>query len=129
MTLQAYMMEKFQLSYNDAFRLVQMRRFCVSPNEGFQAQLLEYEPIYMASKMALASDGGGCGGREKRSAAMDDDDDDDDERASETTEQMASARDPSHFGPGEVYEPLPGHGAYASNQSGRSAPSGDGMES
>lgn len=31
--------------------LVQQRRFCINPNEGFIMQLREYEPIYKAEKM------------------------------------------------------------------------------
>lgn len=46
--LVSFMMERYNLSYAEALRLVQLRRFCVSPNEGFQAQLQEYEPIYKA---------------------------------------------------------------------------------
>lgn len=34
-----------------AYMLVQQRRFCISPNEGFIIQLREYEPIYKAEKM------------------------------------------------------------------------------
>lgn len=30
--------------------MVQQRRFCINPNEGFMAQLREYEPIYQAHK-------------------------------------------------------------------------------
>lgn len=30
--------------------MVQGSRFCVNPNEGFMAQLREYEPIYQAQK-------------------------------------------------------------------------------
>jgi len=44
----AYLMETFGQTYKDAFLYVQQRRFCISPNEGFVRQLLEYEPIYLA---------------------------------------------------------------------------------
>lgn len=30
--------------------MVQQRRFCINPNEGFMTQLREYEPIYQAEK-------------------------------------------------------------------------------
>lgn len=33
-----------------AYAIVQQRRFCINPNEGFMAQLREYEPIYQAQK-------------------------------------------------------------------------------
>lgn len=36
------------LFYREAFKLVKERRACISPNEGFVAQLAEYEPIYRA---------------------------------------------------------------------------------
>ncbi|KAK7792264.1 hypothetical protein R5R35_000070 [Gryllus longicercus] len=46
----AYIMEKYGLSCNCAFNLVQQRRFCINPNEGFMAQLAEFEPIYKAQR-------------------------------------------------------------------------------
>lgn len=36
--------------FRDAFSLVQQRRFCINPNEGFMAQLKEFEPIYKAQR-------------------------------------------------------------------------------
>jgi len=30
--------------------IVQQKRFCINPNEGFMSQLREYEPIYQAEK-------------------------------------------------------------------------------
>ncbi|XP_077989228.1 serine/threonine/tyrosine-interacting protein B-like [Glandiceps talaboti] len=47
----AYVIETFGLSYKDAFRFVQQRRFCINPNEGFAHQLTEYEAIYQARLM------------------------------------------------------------------------------
>ncbi|KAK0083449.1 hypothetical protein PV326_006722 [Microctonus aethiopoides] len=47
----AYMME------NEAFAIVQQRRFCVNPNEGFLAQLHEYEPIYQAQRISGKNEG------------------------------------------------------------------------
>lgn len=44
----AYVMEKYGLTYKQAFRHVQARRFCINPNDGFAQQLQEYEPIYLA---------------------------------------------------------------------------------
>lgn len=35
----AYIMQKYDYCYNDALRVVQSKRFCVSPNEGFKSQL------------------------------------------------------------------------------------------
>nr|CAD7592310.1 unnamed protein product [Timema genevievae] len=59
----AYIMEKYGLTckitftnfsinfkLREAFSLVQQRRFCINPNEGFIAQLAEFEPIYKAQR-------------------------------------------------------------------------------
>lgn len=45
----AYMMEKYGLSYKKAHALLQAKRFCVNPNEGFSRQLMAYESIYLAN--------------------------------------------------------------------------------
>lgn len=47
----AYIMETYELSQAQAYIIVQQRRFCINPNEGFIIQLREYEPIYKAEKM------------------------------------------------------------------------------
>lgn len=36
--------------FRQAYAIVQQRRFCINPNEGFMTQLREYEPIYQAQK-------------------------------------------------------------------------------
>lgn len=46
----AYVMETYGLSQIHAYTIVQQKRFCINPNEGFMAQLREYEPIYQAQK-------------------------------------------------------------------------------
>ncbi|XP_076657110.1 serine/threonine/tyrosine-interacting protein [Halictus rubicundus] len=46
----AYVMETYGLSQTRAYAMVQQRRFCINPNEGFMTQLKEYEPIYQAQK-------------------------------------------------------------------------------
>ncbi|XP_012278740.1 serine/threonine/tyrosine-interacting protein isoform X2 [Orussus abietinus] len=46
----AYVMETYGLTQTQAYAIVQQRRFCINPNEGFMAQLREYEPIYQAQK-------------------------------------------------------------------------------
>ncbi|XP_066581020.1 serine/threonine/tyrosine-interacting protein-like isoform X2 [Prorops nasuta] len=46
----AYIMETYGLSQARAYTIVQQIRFCINPNEGFMAQLREYEPIYQAQK-------------------------------------------------------------------------------
>jgi len=51
-----YIMEKYGLTYREAFLLVQQRRFCISPNERFAQQLQDYEPIYRARFSTLNSE-------------------------------------------------------------------------
>lgn len=46
----AYMMETYGLSQSQAYTIVKQKRYCINPNEGFMAQLKEYEPIYQAQK-------------------------------------------------------------------------------
>lgn len=46
----AYLMETYGLSQTQAYMIVQKRRYCINPNEGFLMQLREYEPIYQAQK-------------------------------------------------------------------------------
>ncbi|KAJ8984498.1 hypothetical protein NQ317_014588 [Molorchus minor] len=58
----AYIMEKFGLSYSDALR---KKRASINPNEGFQAQLAEYEPIYKA-RQTLANGESSSDRRPKR---------------------------------------------------------------
>ncbi|KAJ3341380.1 hypothetical protein HDU93_005016 [Gonapodya sp. JEL0774] len=43
-----YLMESKKMDFPTAYMMVQNRRFCVNPNEGFKSQLKEYEPIYTA---------------------------------------------------------------------------------
>ncbi|CED82691.1 phosphatases ii [Phaffia rhodozyma] len=50
-----YVMVAKQLSYEDAVRWVQSRRYCMSLNQGFLNQLKEYEPIYRASVHSLSA--------------------------------------------------------------------------
>ncbi|KAF5288875.1 hypothetical protein FQA39_LY03754 [Lamprigera yunnana] len=47
----AYIMEKLSLTSNDAYSLVKERRLRIQPNEGFFAQLIEYEPIYKTKQV------------------------------------------------------------------------------
>jgi len=49
-----FVMQYYQLSWEDALHMVQNRRYCISPNGGFLTQLKEYEAIYRAS-VAVAS--------------------------------------------------------------------------
>ncbi|XP_029165202.1 serine/threonine/tyrosine-interacting protein-like isoform X1 [Nylanderia fulva] len=51
----AYVMETYGISHMEAYLIVQQRRFCINPNDGFMMQLREYEPIYKAEKMLKRS--------------------------------------------------------------------------
>jgi len=44
-----FVMQHFQIAWEDAMHYVQNRRYCISPNSGFISQIKEYEPIYKAS--------------------------------------------------------------------------------
>ncbi|KAJ8927968.1 hypothetical protein NQ314_019493 [Rhamnusium bicolor] len=61
----AYIMEKFGLSSSEALQFVKEKRSSVNPNEGFRAQLIEYEPIYKA-RQTLANGESSCDSRQKR---------------------------------------------------------------
>ncbi|RXW23403.1 hypothetical protein EST38_g2465 [Candolleomyces aberdarensis] len=49
-----FVMQHYQLSWEDALHMVQNRRYCISPNGGFLTQIKEYEAIYKAN-IAVAS--------------------------------------------------------------------------
>lgn len=68
----AYVMGKLGVSSAEAIRIVQRRRFCIFPNEGFRRQLLEYEPILKArcESVGLNSSFSDSGGRSDNSSAM-----------------------------------------------------------
>ncbi|KAI0051131.1 phosphatases II [Auriscalpium vulgare] len=44
-----FVMQHYELSWEDALHLVQNRRYCISPNGGFLTQIKEYESIYKAN--------------------------------------------------------------------------------
>ena len=46
----AYLMESQGMNFQSAYALVQNKRFCINPNEGFKYQLKEYEPIFLAKR-------------------------------------------------------------------------------
>jgi len=52
-----YVMEQYNMSWEDALHLVQNRRYCISPNGGFLSQIKEYESIYKANN-ELSKHGG-----------------------------------------------------------------------
>ncbi|XP_022918670.1 serine/threonine/tyrosine-interacting protein-like [Onthophagus taurus] len=55
----AYIMEKFGLTYREAYAYAKDRRACIKPNDGFISQLEEYEPIYRA-RQSLEQGGTSC---------------------------------------------------------------------
>jgi len=72
-----FVMQHYQLSWEDALHLVQNRRYCISPNGGFLTQIKEYESIYKANlAVSTFPVSHQAVSRRKR----EDDDDDDDER-------------------------------------------------
>ncbi|TFK40725.1 protein-tyrosine phosphatase-like protein [Crucibulum laeve] len=73
-----FVMQYYQMSWEEALHTVQNRRYCISPNGGFLTQIKEYEAIYRASNAVAAYPS------VQRSVARrkrtDEDDEDDDER-------------------------------------------------
>ena len=45
-----FVMQHYQLSWEDALHMVQNRRYCISPNGGFltQIKVFEYKTIYLS---------------------------------------------------------------------------------
>ncbi|KAF8606906.1 phosphatases II, partial [Ceratobasidium sp. AG-I] len=90
-----YVMERFQLVWDEALQMVQNRRYCISPNNGFITQIKEYESIYRAQKaMQSAPVPAGSDTAKPAPARRKRDDDDDDEdsdtrRRPEPTEMQA----------------------------------------
>jgi len=74
-----FVMQHYQLSWEDALHLVQNRRYCISPNGGFLTQIKEYESIYKAS-LAVSTFPANHQGAFRRKRGDDDDDNDEDER-------------------------------------------------
>lgn len=69
-----YIMEKYGLSYKNAYMFVQQKRFCINPNEGFAQQLTEYEPIYRARQCTNIADISCPTGSLKRKCQFEEDD-------------------------------------------------------
>lgn len=71
----AYIMVKFSLTCSEAISWVRSRRYCISLNEGFQHQLLEYEHIYKAQlfNSAIESSSQSIGVPTKKRKHMDSD--------------------------------------------------------
>ncbi|KAL1757942.1 protein-tyrosine phosphatase-like protein [Schizophyllum commune] len=73
-----FVMQYYQLNWEDALHLVQNRRYCISPNGGFLTQIKEYEAIYRAS-IAVAQHPH-MGDRQARRKRADDESDDENDR-------------------------------------------------
>ncbi|KAI5122465.1 hypothetical protein M0805_008776 [Coniferiporia weirii] len=76
-----YVMQYYQMSWEDALHTVQNRRYCISPNGGFLTQIKEYESIYKASVAVMANPGRHAAvSRRKRDDEADSDDPREDDR-------------------------------------------------
>ncbi|XP_014288725.1 serine/threonine/tyrosine-interacting protein [Halyomorpha halys] len=62
----AYIMERYGITCKRAHEIVQHRRFCINPNEGFMAQLREFEAIYRAQRELTDVQPSSAKGRHKR---------------------------------------------------------------
>jgi serine/threonine/tyrosine-interacting protein len=58
--------------FRKAYSIVQQRRFCINPNDGFIGQLREYEPIYQAQKTLKYGQQASTNQRSKRTLHMTD---------------------------------------------------------
>ncbi|KAK0041573.1 serine/threonine/tyrosine-interacting protein B [Biomphalaria pfeifferi] len=67
----AYVMVKGTMSYREAFAYVRNKRFCISLNEGFSQQLLEYEHIYRAELLFACQTSAQSGKRKRFDLEMD----------------------------------------------------------
>ncbi|KAB5595939.1 Serine/threonine/tyrosine-interacting protein [Ceratobasidium theobromae] len=89
-----YVMERFQLVWDDALQMVQNKRYCISPNNGFITQIKEYESIYKAqqaiqSASPTASVPRSAQARRKREEDDEDEEESDTRRRPEPTEMQA----------------------------------------
>jgi len=67
----AYLMETYGIDFKAALNHVQQRRFCVQPNDGFEQQLREFEPIYRARVEMSGKEGERGGGKREREEGSD----------------------------------------------------------
>ena len=72
----AYIMQTYGQDFKSALNYVQQRRFCVQPNDGFEQQLKEFEPIYRARIESRPETRGGVMSGSKRSLEDDSDTED-----------------------------------------------------
>lgn len=86
-----YVMQRLQITWEDALHMVQNRRYCISPNGGFLTQIKEYESIYKAS-LAVRSFPQQGGGNTRRKRA-DDSDDEESARVEDRKRQLVEDED------------------------------------
>jgi len=67
----AYLMETYCMDFKSALNHVQQKRFCVQPNDGFEQQLKEFEPIYKARVEVAAREAVMKRGREEEEEDLD----------------------------------------------------------
>ncbi|KAJ6512109.1 protein-tyrosine phosphatase-like protein [Mycena vitilis] len=96
-----FVMQHYQLSWEDALHMVQNRRYCISPNGGFLTQLKEYEAIYRASIAISAYPA--TNRTISRRKREDDDDEDGIERYDERKRALVDSSDDSPAAPS--YDP------------------------
>ncbi|KAF9046505.1 protein-tyrosine phosphatase-like protein [Panaeolus papilionaceus] len=89
-----FVMQHYQLSWEEALHLVQNRRYCISPNGGFLTQIKEYEAIYKAN-VALASYPRTQSTVPRRKRG-DDDEEDEDDREDGRKRPLIEVVDPQH---------------------------------
>jgi len=75
-----FVMQHYNLSWEDALHMVQNRRYCISPNGGFLTQIKEYEAIYRANRAVASYPTMPRTSRRKREDDDEEEDDRDDDR-------------------------------------------------
>ncbi|TRM61064.1 protein-tyrosine phosphatase-like protein [Schizophyllum amplum] len=88
-----FVMQYYQLNWEDALHLVQNRRYCISPNGGFLTQIKEYEAIYRANIAVAAHPQ--MGERTTRRKRSDDDEEDENDRAMEDRKRALVDHNPA----------------------------------
>ncbi|KAF8644532.1 hypothetical protein AX16_008408 [Volvariella volvacea WC 439] len=89
-----FVMQHYQLSWEDALHMVQNRRYCISPNGGFLTQIKEYEAIYRAN-LAVAAYPSGTRAAPRRKRE-DDDDDEENHREDDRKRALVSSDSETH---------------------------------
>ncbi|GJE97202.1 phosphatases II [Phanerochaete sordida] len=87
-----YVMQRLQITWEDALHMVQNRRYCISPNGGFLTQIKEYESIYKAS-LAVRSFPPQQSNANTRRKRADDSDDEESARVDDRKRQLVDDDD------------------------------------